>query len=309
MSVVEITELAPPEFSDVLASGATATRKLQAICDSVNDGPVTIRAHASCPKKGSTYTYKSESDPTLVCTSLNITPRADNNGFGGSKCFDITATYTNSVNTASAGEDEENPLDDPPVVEFSFTTFQRPAEFDLDGIAVATGAGEPFDPPWMMDEHRPIIIITRNEPTFSGTFAQEWQDAVNEDAFAGAEPGTAKLSVSARKETRGEYTFWVVTYEIEFKWEKWIPTKLLARGYRYRKEAGKPAENYIDPKTNQQPSEPIWLKLDGTKYKTLNDLKAENNESPVDGGDEIEPYAHEFRFYRWKTFGDLFLDI
>lgn len=297
MSVTAITEKAPPRLSDTLNGGKTVTRTLQAICSEKTDGPVTIQAHASCPAKGSTYSYGTESDSTLVCTGVSIDPVADDGGYEGSKVHQITATYSNSVDTGSLGDDEENPLDDPPVYEFTFNKYQIPALADRDGEAVVTGADEAFDPPFLIDENRPVVTVTRNEASFSAAVAVEYQDSVNDDAFAGCDPGVAKMcSISARSATRGSYNYVVVTYEIEFRWNGWNPTGLLAQGFKYRPAVGEQAQNYIDPATQQPPSTPILLNLDGTKA-----------DDPL--GDGAEPVFHEFNFYREKTFGLLNLGL
>lgn len=308
MSVVEISDIGAPQLSGGL-NGITITRKLKAQVSSLDDGPVTVRAHASCPREGQAYSFRGESDSSFVCNAISIEAKSDSIGLERGLVYDVSATYSNTVNTGSLGEDEENPLDDPPSIEYSWTVYQRPALVDVDGNLVKNGADEAFDPPWMMDEHRPVVTITRNEASFSVGFATEYQDAVNEDAFGGSAAGTAKMSVSARSATRGDYDYWIVTYEIEFKWEGWNPSGIPARGYRYRKSASAVPENYIDASTGQPPAEPIYLKLDGTKNKSLNEQLAENGDPPEEGGDEIFPYLHEFNFYRTKAFGPLNLGI
>lgn len=291
MSVTAITEKAPPRLSDTLNGGKTVTRTLQAICSEKTDGPVTIQAHASCPAKGSTYSYGTESDSTLVCTGVSIDPVADDGGYEGSKVHQITATYSNSVDTGSLGDDEENPLDDPAIIEWSSNTYQVPAIADRDGNALVNGANESFDPPHLLEEHRPVCIITRNEAAYNAAIANEYANAVNSDNFAGIEPGYAKmLPPRARRVTRGSYTYWEVVYEIEISKRQYNPTGILAQGFKYRPAAGDQEQNYIDPATNQPPSSPILLNLDGTKA-----------DDPL--GDGALPVFHEFNFFPEKPFG------
>jgi hypothetical protein len=293
MSVTSITEDGLPELSDSLLGAKTVTRRWVAKCTLKTDGPLTVQAHADCPVKGSTYNFGTESDATLVCTDVRIVPRVDSHGLAMSKVFDVTATYSNDVDVASIGEDEEDPLDDPPVYEFTFNKYQVVAEKDLDDAPVMNGADEKFDPPWMIDENRPVIIITRNEASFNPAVAVEYQDSVNDDSWAGLDAGVAKISgISARNATRGETTYAIVTYEIELRWDKWNPAKILACGYKYRQQAGFGSFNYKDPATNESPSSPIMLKVDGTK---------------LPAGDPNE--YHEFNFYREKDFSALNLGL
>lgn len=297
MSVVEINDIAAPRWSSSLTGGATITRKLKAVLDTINEGPVTIRAHASCPKEGDTYSFRSEADSSFVCNAVTFDARSDSLGHDRGLMYEITATYSNAIDSASVGEDEENPLDDPAVYEFSFAKYQVPALSDRDGNPVINGADEAFDPPFLVDENRPIVTVTRNEASFSPATAVEYQDTVNSDSFAGVDPGVAKvIGISARQSTRGAYSYYVVTYEIEFRWEGWNPTGLLAQGYKYRPAAGDPVRNYVDPVTLQPPASPKMLALDGTI-------------SPDPLGDGALPYFHEFNFYREKPFGPLALGL
>lgn len=297
MSVTSLTEESPPDFRETTTGGIAITRTLIAKCTSRDDGPLAIRAHASCPVKGSSYTYGSESDSSIVCTGVSIAAKPDlTSGFAGSKVWIVSATYSNTVDSGSVGEDEEDPLDDPPVYEFSFAKYQIPALEDIDGEAIKNGADEAFDPPYLVDENRPIVTVTRNELSFSPAVAVEYQDAVNSDAFAGVDPGVAKIvGISARTATRGSVSYFVVTYEIEFRWQGWNPTRILAIGYRYRLNETGPSMNYVDPVTKQAPTTPILLQLNGLESP------------PVDG---VRPtFWHEFTFYREKTFGLLNLGL
>ncbi len=291
MSVTAITEKEPPRLADTTTGGKTVTRTLQALCDSKNDGPATVQAHASCPVKGSTYSYGSESDATLVCTGVSIEPVPGDDGYPFSKVWKIDATYSNQVDTASLGDDEDNPLDDPAVIEWSSSVYQVPAIVDRDGNALVNGANEAFDPPHLLEEHRPVCIITRNEATYNAAIANEYANAVNSDVFAGIQPGYAKmLPPRARRLTRGSYTYWEVVYEIEISKRQYNPTGILAQGFKYRPAAGDQEQNYIDPATNQPPSSPILLNLNGTKA-----------DDPLGNG--ALPVFHEFNFFPEKPFG------
>jgi len=295
MSVTAIYYTTPPRLGKSSA-GKEITLRLHAVCDDKMDGILTVEAHGDCPAIGEGYAYGSESDATIVCTDVKIDPRVDNSGYEGSKVFDITATYSNSVPSGGLGEDEEDPLDDPPEYEFTFNKYQIPAIADRDGEAVKNGADEMFDPPFMIDENRPVIIITRNEAAFNPSTAIAYQDTVNEHAWAGLDPGVAKInSISARTATRGEVTYAIVTYEIELRWNKWNPTKILAQGFRYRKSEGGPPQNYMDPATEEPPSNPVLLQVNGMLSP------------PVDG--VIPAFFHEFNFYRETDFSALNLGL
>lgn len=296
MSVTSIELCEQPRATETLQGGLSVYVSMRAVCTAVTDGVLAVRAHADCPRKGQAYSFAGESDASLVCTAVNIVPRADSQGLNRSKVYEVEAVYSNSVNIANIGEDEENPLDDLPQYEFTFAKYQIPAEYDVDGNPVVNGADEKFDPPCLMDENRPVVIVTRNEASFSAATAVEYQDAVNSDSFAGVTAGVAKIiGISARQATRGEFVYQIVTYEIEFRWNGWNPTKILAQGYRYRLSADGNSRQYIDPVTSGPPSAPLLLQLDGTESP------------PVDG--IRQPFFHEFNLYRAKPFGPLALGL
>lgn len=296
MSVTAINIVAQPSLEEG-ADGITIPVRLEAKCSAVTDGVLAVRAHASCPKRGDAYSFGGESDSSLVCTNVSIVPKPDSFGLDRSKVYSITATYSNSVPSGGLGEDEEDPLDDPPIYEFDGVKYQIPATADRDGEAVVNGADEAFDPPYMIDENRSLILITRNEASFGPAVQEAYQDTVNDAAWAGLGAGVAKINkISARMATRGEISYFVVTYEIEIKWQGWNPTGILAQGFKYRKAAGGQVENYIDPATGEPPASPILLALDGTK-------------SPDPLGDGALPYFHEFNFYREKDFSALNLGL
>jgi hypothetical protein len=96
-----------------------------------------------------------------------------------------------------------------------------------------------------MDESRPVLTIKRNEPSFVGTLAIAYQDAVNTDSFAGANAGQCKIfNISAEKHiepwgpegAEEDVTYWSVTYEIHFRREGWHKD-ILDQG-RYEIESG-----------------------------------------------------------------------
>jgi len=125
MSVTAINVVAQPSLDDS-AEGVTIPVRLEAKCSSVQDGVLAVRAHANCPRRGDTYSFYGESDASLVCTNVNIAVKPDSFGLDRSKVYTIVATYSNTVPSGGLGEDEEDPLDDPPTYEFSFIRI-RPA--------------------------------------------------------------------------------------------------------------------------------------------------------------------------------------
>ncbi len=123
-------------------------------------------------------------------------------------------------------KDQENPLDRPPEVSWSFAQFQRVAEKDITGKAIVNSAGQAFDPPVQIDDSRPVCNIDRNEDAFDPTVIFQYKDAINSDALdiggLAVLPGQAKMSnISARRQFENSQFYWKVSYEIHIKSDGW----------------------------------------------------------------------------------------
>jgi hypothetical protein len=76
----------------------------------------------------------------------------------------------------------------------SFGQFETVPYQDKDGSPVVNSAGDPFDPPLMRDDSRPILTYKRNQALFIPSMAQQYRDAVNSDSLLGADPKTVKIA-------------------------------------------------------------------------------------------------------------------
>lgn len=78
-----------------------------------------------------------------------------------------------------------NPLLKPIEVSWDFAQFEEPATFTEESTPkqIANTAGEPFDPPPMRDDSRPLLTVVRNERYFNFSVANQYRDAVNSDVF------------------------------------------------------------------------------------------------------------------------------
>ena len=74
-------------------------------------------------------------------------------------------------------QEEENPLNRPAQVSFSFAQFERLIEEDRDGKIIANKAGDPI-PNIVIDDSRPVIVITRNEATAPTALAVNSKDKI-----------------------------------------------------------------------------------------------------------------------------------
>lgn len=135
-----------------------------------------IGTHASCPRIG----YAHPDNPGLFARNITITN------------YEPYAGWQVAVGYSNESELRENPLDDPAVITFDDEQYQKPITKDLDGKAIVNTAGDPYDPPPMIDDGRISVTITKNLPDIP-TWWLSYKDVVNSDTFT-----VRGLSVSPR---------------------------------------------------------------------------------------------------------------
>lgn len=140
-------------------------------------------------------------------------------------------------------KDQENPLDRPPEVSWSFAQFQRVAEKDINGNAIVNSAGQAFDPPIQIDDSRPVCDIERNEDAFDPDVIFAYKDAINADTLdiggLTVAPGQAKMAnISARRQFENSQFYWKVAYQIEVKQDGWN-LSVLDQGWYKKGQNGK----------------------------------------------------------------------
>lgn len=179
---------------------------------------------AIIPAVGDYYKTDEEEDKAAICKTVSIT-NINNDRF----IFGVSANYSSEQED---GESQENPLSRPPDISYKGTKSTVVYTVDSEGKPVLNSSDEPFEEPLEKDDTRPTLTITRNEAKFVFANAVEYQDAVNQDVFFGADPGKAKIQdISAKYVVEGVYAYWNVTYEIQFRRDGWLD-KVMDRGYR-----------------------------------------------------------------------------
>ena len=186
-----------------------------------------------------------------------------------------TATYSTAPLTKQEQEAQEsgggdNPLGRPPRVSLSSELYERPIEEDKDGDAILNSAGDPFDPPPLVDDVRFLLRIEKNISTAGfPTWVFSYANSVNSDQFSiDAYPGT---SIPARyaKVQRVECPDAVIENFIEYvplrldiaiRTDKDYVLRLLDAGFRFDDAGTKKLITNEDADGNPQiPSEPVLL--------------------------------------------------
>lgn len=127
--------------------------------------------------------------------------------------WDVVARYTNRIQRPDINI-VENPLLRPAEISYGATSIMRPATFDRNGDAVVNSAGDPFDPPLEVEEHRLTITIVRNQMSYNALGYLGYYDAVNEDAWFGFPKEYVKCCrITGRRQYENGVYFWPTTYE------------------------------------------------------------------------------------------------
>jgi len=173
--------------------------------------------------------------------------------------------WTVTVRYSSERELATDPTNDPAVITVHSEQFQKVAETDINGDSVCNSAGDPFDPPYMMDDSRRVISVSKN---MSGhpSWILSYTDVVNSDSFVvkgvpyAVGVGKVQRVSIGETQTRNGVPFVVVTLEIHCQRDGWILRPLDA-GFREKSGAG--MINILNTIDLERPSAPVPLNGSG----------------------------------------------
>jgi hypothetical protein len=210
-----------------------------------SEGPYAVGSHPSLPIIGSTH----PEDSGAWCTTLTV---ENSDPWKG---WTVTADYSTERELAT------DPTNDPAVITVHSEQFQKVAETDINGDSVCNSAGDPFDPPYMMDDSRRVISISKN---MSGhpSWILSYADVVNSDSFVvkgvtyAVGVGKVQRVSIGETQTRNGVPFVVVTIEIHCQRDGWILRPLDA-GFREKSGAG--MINILNTIDFERPSAPVPL--------------------------------------------------
>lgn len=170
-----------------------------------------VGSHPSLPRIGDVH----PDDPNAWCNGLQIDNTSPWKG------WTATATWSSERELAT------DPTSDPAIITVNTEQFQKVAETDINGYSIGNSAGDPFDPPYMIDDSRRVIMISKN---MSGhpDWLLDYQDVVNSDAFTvkgktyAAGKGKVQRVTIGEGQVRNGVTFVVVTIEIHLQKNGWL---------------------------------------------------------------------------------------
>ena len=243
-------------FKEEIGSGRKATnskgmrsysRQFRLETTLQSDGPYAVGSDVNLPVIGQVH----PEDPGAWCTTLSVENTEDWKG------WTVTADYS------SERELSETPTSDPAFVSWSSEQFQRPAIIDQSGNAIINSAGDPFDPPYMIDDSRRVVTVTKNLSVVPA-WILTYQDAVNNDLFTvdgvTIAAGKAKMqSVTVSEvQSRNNTTFRTVVFSMHLEKNGWLLEPLDA-GFRELNYAGDGLQNIRNPGDEELPAAPVPL--------------------------------------------------
>jgi len=276
MAIVSVQEITGAQAALNEKFERTYTRKFRVITDSALVGAAAV-GNAVPPVIGSSYLTATESDLGAFCNSIQPVQDSDN-----PRVWEVTVEY------GPQEPGDENPLNRPLEISWSFAQFTRVCDRDINGHALLNSAGDFFDPPPEIDDSRPVLTIVRNEASFDPAQAIDYQDAVNSDSFLGFAAGTAKvMGISSSLQFESNIFFWKTSYEFQFRRDGWKLSVLDQGRYKTNhkpipeKDSGGndmvgthvsdpvPLDGSGNPLTNPTPSTAVFREFDVYKQRAF----------------------------------------
>lgn len=247
MTITYIGEIHAPATNNKGSRSYTRTFKLKTTAQT--ERAYHVGSHASLPVIGELH----PDDSTAWCVALHVDPTDPWKG------WTATAEYSTERELA------EDPTADPALISWDSEQFQKPAIYSYAGTAIVNSAGDPFDPPNMMDDSRRIVTVIKNLAVVPA-WILTYQDAVNSDSFVldgvTIGIGLAKMQrVAVGEEQRRNGTlFRTVTFSIHLEKDGWLLEPLDAG---FREIVSGERINILNDGDDLQPSAPVPLNGSG----------------------------------------------
>jgi len=276
MAVTYIEEIGEGRSAQNQKGSRTYQRQFRLRTSSQSDGPYAVGSNASLPIIGNAH----PEDANAYCISLQV---ENTNPWTG---WTVTANYSDERQLS------DDPLEDAAEITWASEQFQKPAVFDLSGDLIVNSAGDPFDPPAMMDDSRRVVTVAKNLAVVP-SWILDYQDAVNSDTFSidGISIGIGKAKVQSVNvgpwQRRNGTAFRTVNFTIHLQRDGWL-LSILDAGFRQKVSGGR--ENIKNNGDGEAPTAPV--PLDG-------------NGLPIDDPTPTNAVFLEFAVYKTRAFSSL----
>lgn len=207
------------------------TRVFRVICDDANDdrtviSPFVPQPRASHPNDAgaivSDRSFEQQEDRLIWLVTVNYSSRqelpAQQGGGGG------------------GAEASENPLARVPEWAFSTETYQVALEYDFHSTPrlIANSAGDPFDPPVVVNRARLVVTHKKNVAFYDPDRYANRLHHINVGLFGNYFQPYTLLYVDHGGQSRMEngIWYWEITNKFHYNPDGWLETEFVDRGYR-----------------------------------------------------------------------------
>ena len=167
-------------------------------------------------------------------------------------------------------DDNNNPLDEPPKLQWGKVESDEAIDEDWNGNAIVTPNGEPIEGVTMKIADL-VLTIKRNYAFINLPVTYQYLHSVNSDTFAGFEPGLGKLTQFAANEVYAEEFggYWEVTAAIQFRYpfnttaERAWYARVRNEGYYVRRQEDDEIIRAFDKGNKEPTTRPVLLDSDG----------------------------------------------
>lgn len=266
-----------------------------------------IQAWPGLPQIGDIYIIGQDVIQSLRCKRRRLRRRDDSDTIWEMEC-----EYSSAQKEKEQEEEEEDPLDKKPEIEIDFETYQTVAEgalvndssvddddaadsssFQFFGRALVNSAGEPFDPQPEMDQVRPVMTITYNEPFLNIPLLMHYANTVNKTGWLGCSPRTWKMGgPRIHRVQEAQYRYWQISLTFTFNKMGW-DLQLLNQG-----------TYYLDGGAPSGPQTP-FTDAEGNRIVGLLGETGDEFDPLIDTGDAT--YSR-YRVYKERDFNEIFTE-
>jgi hypothetical protein len=239
LSATEMMEEGSREAHWSLDGGRTYQRKFRCITNRQDDGPNTVLGQFGTnygDLYNPSYNTSTEQDLFACVQAIDIEPEG-NDGL----MWIITLSYGWYNPLQAGGGKEQNPLQMPIEVSWALRDHEAVLQYDVNGNPVLNTAGDPYDPPVVIDDPRLVMTVVRNEAQFNVGWVLAYRNAVNSDPFAGFPALMCKvLNISSRSQWHQDvgwyyqttYEFEFTTSQIDYDTQTGFREKIVSMGFR-----------------------------------------------------------------------------
>jgi hypothetical protein len=264
MSVINVMEDPRGRTSGQTIEGRWGRRVFTVELDDPDTSDLSIRYATGLPRVTAAY----PNDFWLRCRSNEITARITPTLIEVTAAYATLSNLKNDIYNWDGDGETENPLKKDPLIRWSSSISVEPIDVDIDGNPIINSSHEGFDPPVTREFYDEVLTITRNEAWYDRVNLMPYKGAVSSDSFYGFDAGWAKVTdITAEYVTLGEFTYAVVTYEIQIRYDGW-KKRILDRGFRVYSGAdgdGNPAYEQVRGTDGTPLTEPVLLDGSGGK--------------------------------------------